>query len=150
MFFSTLVYSQEILVLGCEGEITQVTSKLHSTKPKENTKETRKIVTDIQIDKKNKIMKVQNQELDICGWGGEDKCVCNFDENNYECKLEQKLNTENTDSENNARLLIGRKTGTTHFQNLYYSTYKMDSGYQTFIYQTSGQLNCEIKKTNKF
>jgi len=152
MFFSTLVYSQEILVLGCEGVIDTETLTSTSTPPNEKKKTSRKITTEIKIDKKNKIIKVQDQQLDVCNQGGpSEECVCNFDENNYECKFEPPNNTEYGLDIFRKKISLGRKTGITYFQMYSLNMTGKDSSY---YYSSSttviGMLNCEIKKINKF
>jgi hypothetical protein len=87
ILLSNLVYSQDLVVLGCQGELKEERLTIESTKPKEEIKTTRNVLTEIKIDKKNKVIRVQEKSLDRCVLS---KCVCNFNENVYECKSESK------------------------------------------------------------
>ena len=81
ILLSNLVYSQDLVVLGCQGELKEERLTIESTKPKEEIKTTRNVLTEIKIDKKNKVIRVQEKSLDRCVLS---KCVCNFNENVYE------------------------------------------------------------------
>ena len=66
ILISPLVYSQEIVILGCQGEISREELKLDTTKPDEVIKTSRKVLTEITVDKKNKMIRVQDSTLDLC------------------------------------------------------------------------------------
>jgi len=143
-----IVYSQEIIVLGCQGEISTEEHKLDTSKPDEIIKSIRKVLTEITIDRKNKIIRVQDSTLDICR---EIKnCTCIFDENTYQCKKVGTWKGDNYESNEEKTISIGRKTGITNYFYYFDSRSKFVNKMVSNTDVSRGQFQCEIQDKNKF
>ncbi len=148
MLIVPLVHSQDIVILGCQGEILKEELKLDTSKPDEKIKSSRKVLTEIFVDKKNRIIRVQDTTLDFCKEIKD--CTCLFDENNYQCKRIRKLKGDFYESNDETSISIGRKTGITNYFFFNQSISKFSDKQISNTDVLRGQFQCEINDKNKF